>query len=128
MLGITGLGASFFEIEESLVVLQQDLPMIEWTRDYVIVANFSLFTIVLIPVMAVWCFASRIARLIMAVMCVLPILALGSALFIGLRDDDLLFGLVVDPALTIFATVILYLPSSSRWLSQERSLDPTVFK
>ena len=95
VLGIIGLGASFFEIEESLEVLQQDLPMIEWTRDYVIVSNFSLFTILLIPVIAVWCFASRIARLIVAVMCVLPILALGSALYFGLADDDLFFGLVV---------------------------------
>ncbi len=48
----------------------------QWSRDAVIVAVSARFTIVLIPVIAVWAFASTIARILVTIMAALSLLLL----------------------------------------------------
>lgn len=126
------LSIGVVELVEGLVVLdvshfQSSFPAFAWNQDWVIVYYSAMFSIVLIPLVAIWLFASRVARVIVTVffaialpwdLMVLKSAAIGTLL----NPLDLLTAIA-----RAVAIVLLYLPASSRWLGVRKSLDNNVF-
>ena len=112
---VTGLSS----IEENLEVLRFDLPWVDWDRDRVIIFESALFSITLIPVVAIWCFASRIARGIVLVMGVFSLMSLIIAVLFVWRNGGDTWWAALAPLLVLSCVGLLFLPSSNWWLRKE---------
>ncbi len=130
---LLSLAIGIAELVEGLVVLdvshfQSSFPTIPWNRDWVIVYYSAMFSIVLIPLVAIWAFASRIARIIVTVFfaVALPwdLVVLRSAAMGALLNPlDLTIAIVRTGAI-----VLLYLPASSRWLATDETRGAQIFE
>ncbi|EAQ28592.1 hypothetical protein NAP1_13373 [Erythrobacter sp. NAP1] len=117
------IAAGLSDLIESLLFIDPSsyeylFPIIDWTRETVIVFASAMFTIVLIPVVAVWFFASRTARTIVTVMFAISLpwhlLTVWSAVTDLVQSPlDLLEALAV-----IAAIALLHSRASSRWLER----------
>ena len=101
---------------------------VDWTRDKVIVFSSAMFTIVLLPVVAIWTFASKVARILVTVMAVPAVLHLYSTAEMALR-----FAWEFDPfsfafgILRLAAIALLYAPASQHWFARRREVDAETF-
>jgi hypothetical protein len=106
--------------------MQRRLPQIAWIEDFTIVFASARFTIVCIPVLAIWMFASRIARWLVTIM-------IGYRFLMELRSffdilpsgglDGWLYYNWPSPLSTILLTVgasLLFIPQSNLWFRSKR--------
>ena len=115
-------------IEASQAFWEFLIPDFEWGRDEVIVVLSARFTIVMIPVVAIWAFASRLARLLVAIM--LAFSAPGAIL----QTTDMI---ALDGAIwrwplwwllgMAVLVGLLFLPRSSYWLKRKGQVDAEIF-
>ena len=104
------------------------------SRDEKIIVVSAEFTIVCIPLVAIWVFGSRIARWVLAAFMVLGIVS-----WISIADSRY-WAYVAEAGPTVIiaqlpklvvwiAVALLFLPSSHRWLNQQRKMevDPETF-
>ena len=63
-------------LERAQDFLELFVPIFDWTRDWTIVLYSAVYSIVLIPVIAIWGFASRVARLLLTAMCLYSVMDL----------------------------------------------------
>ncbi len=130
--GLVALIRALGSLELSELTLQAQYPAIDWHRDWVIVWHSAWFSIVLIPVVAVWLFASRLARILVTLMALatLPALYRFSVLLAGDYpapwQAQAWLGLLQNAA-AVMAVALLFLGASSRWLRQERAHFDKVF-
>ena len=127
-LGTVDLLSTLSNLEVTRENLQFDLPSIIWTQDMVIVLYSALFSIVLIPVAAVWLFASKIARILVTVMSVFPLLNVVAAVYILSRDGFLSAILVWDSIATLCLVALLYFRPSGEWFEGRKALDAATFE
>lgn len=115
-------------LETSQFIFEGFLPEIEWNRDLVIVAVSARFTIAMIPVVAIWFLASRIAR-VLAVLMWLQSMPGGIYLSMSHIESEspvwtwpiwwlVGFGVLV---------LILFLPQSNRWFKTKGESDADAF-
>lgn len=117
---------SLMSIDHLVEVLSFDILSIAWDRDAAIVWSFSLFSIVLFPLVWIWGLGSRVARIVITVFAIPAVLKLIA--FIWLLVTRGLFDplSVLDSLVVVFAVGLLFTPSASRWLSKEEA-DPETF-
>ena len=130
--GLFALVRALSSLELSQLTLQAQYAAFDWNRDWVIVWHSAWFSIVLIPVVAIWLFASRLARLLVTVMALttLPAIFRFSALLAGdyppIWQAQAWIGLTQNAA-AVTAVALLYLGPSSQWFRQERANYEQVF-
>ena len=116
------------ELDEWVHLLAESMPFGTWTQDDAIVLNASLFTIVLIPLVAIWFFASKIARALVTAFNMLI-----AAMFVSTAFKEPSF-LTEEWLHTVYAIImiaivgLLYLPSANQWFAKEATVDPAVFE
>ena len=108
--------------------LERALPMVAWNDDLLIVAASAIFSIVLIPLVAIWFFASRIARVIVTVMAVLFVSTLlHSAVSTGFETRTSIVSFVL--ALFAYSSVaLLWVPQAKTWFRRGARVEPAVFE
>jgi len=123
---VVGLIWSLMTIDQTVETLKFDLPAFNWDRDAAIVWSFSLFSIVLFPLVWIWGLGSRIARIVITVFAIPAALKLIAFiwLFVSRGFFDPLT--VLDSLVVVSAVGLLFTPSASRWLSKEEA-DPETF-
>lgn len=117
-LGLASLLDDLLHIDDVVEILAFDIPSIAWNRDLAIVFSSALFTIVMIPVVAIWCFASNVARILMTVMMVPSALKLFGALWLTATRNVLAGEAIVSGSLLLIAVGLLYTKPASEWLSR----------
>ena len=126
--GVYALHLGIVAADVTLSHIKATWPSVGWTRDVIIVIQSALFTIVLIPVIAIWAYASRIARILLVVMSVPKLLHL-----IAMVCSALEFGQVFNPfpilsaVLQLVAVGLLFTPSAAHWFARKEEVDPDVF-
>lgn len=117
-----GLGS----LEVQLLMFQSQWPGFGWSRDWVIVWFSAWFSIVLIPVVALVGFASRIARILVTIM---ALIASPAAVIHGasLAQGEQSWVAFLSASAVLIAAGLLYLPPASRWLRQEAWDDEQAF-
>ncbi|MGJ8606252.1 MAG: hypothetical protein ACSHXH_19235 [Marivita sp.] len=112
--------------------MQAQYPAFDWDQDRVIIWLSAWFTIVLIPVVGVWVFANRLARILVTLMALaaLPTIYRFAALLLGdyppMWQAMAWAGLAQNGAI-IAAVMLLFLPPSSRWLHKDKEISPETF-
>ncbi len=131
--GLLALTRALGSLELSELTLQAQYAAIDWNRDWVIIWHSAWFSIVLIPVVAIWLFASRLARVLVTIMALttLPAIYRFSVLLAGdylpSWQAQAWLGLLQNGA-AVMAVALLYLSISSKWLRQERAHYEQVFR
>ena len=126
--GLYGLHRDIGAAETTASHMMTFAPWIEWNRDWAIVLASALFTIVLIPVAAIWAFASRIARNLVVLMALPVVLHLYQLIETALWSEQVFNPLpMAFAALRLSAVVLLFTPSSLRWLSPVQEVGPETF-
>lgn len=120
VLGLASLLDDLRHIDDLVEILAFDIPSIAWDRDLAIVFSSAIFTIVMIPVVAIWCFASRIARILITVMIIPSALQLLGALWITATRSEFVGDVIVSSSLLVVAVALLYTPPASHWLSHSK--------
>ncbi|MEO0590335.1 MAG: hypothetical protein AAFZ11_07205 [Pseudomonadota bacterium] len=113
------------DVEAQTFALQRTYPTLEWNNDLAIVLMSADTTIILIPVVAVWMFRSRIARILVTVMAIPTVWLLVQFAFLGLGVSG---PLLADSGLRLLAVALLYTPAASAWLRSEGDIDVGVFR
>ena len=101
----------------------------EGSRDVAIVTACALFTIVLIPLTAIWFFASKIARIFVSVM---SVLVLGStAVLIAIDGFDEAVGedrvSLLLASLSSVAAILLWRRPANEWFDRKGARDADAF-
>lgn len=103
-------------LETSQFIFEEFLPEIEWNRDLVIVAVSARFTIVMIPVVAIWFFASRIARILAVLMW---LQSMPGGIYLSMSHIESASPIWAWPIWWLVGfgmlVLILFLPRSNRW-------------
>lgn len=125
--GLFNLVSGLTYLSEQEQLLRNQFPRIGWNADWVIVWVSAQFTIVLIPIIAIWVFASRFARIIVTVMALVSLPWLASY-----ARTYSLYGVVdwiglMQASLVVMPAGLLFLPSASKWLRQEAVDDTAIF-
>lgn len=99
-------------------------------RDIMIVVLSAQFTIVLIPVIAVWVFASRIARWIITALSLWSLVWWAEAMWSWQAQMSAAEGVIsVASALPIYlAWLLLFTPSANRWFKTNRTPEVEIFE
>ena len=125
---IYNLVYGLYSIELWIADLSQTYPEVDWDRDSVIVALSARFTIVMIPVVAIWGFGSRIARILVAAMAVLSLPGAAFQVYDRLDMGILIWGrTVVFTLIVVVLTALLFTPPARRWFAKEPDIDPATF-
>lgn len=123
---LVGLIWSLMTIDQTVELLKIDFPAFAWDRDAAIVWSFSLFSIVLFPLVWIWGLGSRIARIVITVLAIPAALKLTGFVWLlvtrGVFDP---LGLL-DTLVVLVAVGLLFAPSASQWLGKEE-VDPETF-
>ncbi|MEM7779664.1 MAG: hypothetical protein AAF697_04630 [Pseudomonadota bacterium] len=90
------------------------LGAIDWTREREIILAFTVMTIICIPVLAIWGFASRIARTLVAAFSA-PGLLFGWASAM-VDEKSYATALLAESILCLTVIALLFTPATSRWL------------
>jgi len=113
------------DVEAQTIALQRAYPTLEWNNDLAIVLMSAETTIILIPVVAVWMFRSRVARILVTVMAIPTVWLLAQFAFLGLGASG---PLLADSVLRVIAVALLYTPAASAWFRPEEGIDVGVFR
>ncbi|MEO0870943.1 MAG: hypothetical protein AAFY19_03135 [Pseudomonadota bacterium] len=108
--------------------LKRIVPEFDWNRDAVIVALSTRFTIVMIPVVAIWGFRSRIARILVTAMAILSVPQAVLQAYDRLDLGVAVWGKTVFfTVLVVVVVSLLFAPAAKHWFSKERDIDPATF-
>lgn len=89
----------------------------EWNRDWTIVASSAWFTVELIPIAAIWLWASRFARGFITAMAAIKVVLILS----NLPMLYALPGVLVGQSISLVAVALLYTRAANAWFDKERS-------
>lgn len=120
--GIWGLIGGLSNIDLWLDHYEYIFPAIEWDRDRVIIAMSARFTIVCIPVVAIWGFASRIARWLLSVF--ITASALIAAWEIIGAGGDIDWQNTITLSVMVVGIALLFTPPARAWFRKEKAIDP----
>ncbi len=125
--GIFELVRGLLDLEYWVGALEGASPQYSWTTESAIVLNSAIFTIMLIPIIAIWFFASTFAR---SFVTVFSLLGLAGLIFLIVDNPPASLDVILEDAysLAIIATfVLLYLPSAHTWFAKKPEIDPATF-
>jgi hypothetical protein len=94
-----------------------------WSRDSALVASFSVFTIALIPILWIFILAAKRARWVVLVFGFFKIWLWAQPRPLYAYGAYLEVLLIAELALITIGLIVLFVPSSTRWLDHERSID-----
>ena len=127
--GVYDLVVALADLETWRESLEEFVAAEDATRELAIVTASALFTIVLIPLVALWFFASRIARLFVSAIAALFIA--GSGLVAAQDGVASLFENDAESVTLAFAAslavVLLYVPDARDWFARRGFVDADVF-
>jgi hypothetical protein len=109
------LAAALFDLPAQAETLRSLGLGLEWNRDWTIVASAAWFTIELIPITAVWLFASRFARAFITAMA-------GLKAVLILTNLPMLYalpGILLGQSIALVAVGLLFARDSNRWFARE---------
>lgn len=119
---------SLTSLETSQLIWESFLPEIEWNRDLVIVAVSARFTIVMIPVIVIWSFASRIARILAVLMWLQSV---PGGIYLSISHIESASPIWTWPIWWLVGfgvlVLILFLPRSNRWFKNKGESDADAF-
>ncbi|WP_296717662.1 hypothetical protein [Erythrobacter sp.] len=131
------LMAGAWELAYRLAVLhrfQMQLAGQTLSEDWIIVFFSARFTIVCIPVIAIWLFGSRVARWLITIMTVWATLTVLSQFdmarlqrTIGMNPLDIWYRYGARLAY-IFAVALLFIPAARRWFARQQETVEEIFE
>lgn len=103
------------------------LPLFGWTPDFAIIASFSQFSIALIPLVWIYFLASNRARWVVLVFGIVKIgLSVPPASSsVQLKAPGLIW---LEAGLVVVALIMLFWPSTSRWVMEKGEGEHAVFE
>ena len=120
LVAFLGLANGLIDWSFELPRWQSRIGWIEWTYESVVVAEFTEFTIALIPIVWIYVFAAARARWIVLVFSLLKLSMLWWAISNAFGGAGLPApAAVLEAILIVAALVLLFLPVSVRWLNGE---------
>ncbi len=125
--GLFELAWGIAESGDALEALREDFPDTDWTFDHMIILNSALFSIVLIPIVAIWFFASKVARAIVTAFACLTAVGIVASFWAYpfVASEDLLETVYTVAVLGTFGW--LFVPSANQWFEKVRQIDPATF-
>lgn len=117
------LAAALWDLPAQEEILRSLGLGFEWNRDWTIVASSAWFTVELVPITAVWLFASRFARGFITAMAAIKVVLILS----NLPMLYALPGILLGQSLSLLAVALLYTPAANAWF-ERREQDPAVFE
>lgn len=119
---IGGLG----NIDGWLDQYREIAPQLPWDREWVIVALSARFSIVCIPVIAIWIYKGVVARVLVSVFTLIPLMGIIRLLGEGL--DALGWEGAIGGALLVLGCALLYTPSARMWFEPKAKVAQEVFE
>jgi hypothetical protein len=125
-IGLWSLIEVLLELDFHTHRLQRRLPQIAWSEDFTIVFASARFSIVCIPVVAIWAFGSRIARWLVTMMIGYQFFSLlwdGLTILRAGGLDGWLYYNWPSHLTTVLLTVgigLLFTPPSNLWFQSKR--------
>ncbi|MEE4337603.1 hypothetical protein [Erythrobacter sp.] len=117
------LAAALWDLPAQEEILRSLGLGFEWNRDWTIVASSAWFTVELIPILAVWLWASRFARGFITAMA-------GVKVVLILSNLPMLYalpGVLAGQSISLVAVALLYTRAANDWFAR-KSDDPAVFE
>ncbi|MEO1647234.1 MAG: hypothetical protein AAFR32_00270 [Pseudomonadota bacterium] len=113
--GLEGYIGALFDLSSWELVFEDTLPHFAWNRDWTIVTLSARFTVVCIPVAAIWIWGARFARTLFTLFTFI----LGAGLIRTLAEGtaEVAAWDMAKIAALIFACALLFTPSANRWLT-----------
>ncbi len=124
--GLWALIGGLNEIDGWLAQYRELMPQFPWDRDWVIVALSARFSIICIPVIAIWGFRSVVARVLVCAFTLIPLM--GMIRQFGEALDGLGWGAFAGGGLLVVGCAPLYLPSARAWFAPEPPDQVAVFE
>ncbi|MEM7701323.1 MAG: hypothetical protein AAF251_05245 [Pseudomonadota bacterium] len=112
--GLDGYIGALYSLLDWEVTFAEAVPQFRWNRDWTIVALSARLTIICIPVVAIWFWGARFARMLVTLFTVLLL-----ASFIRAIAQSELPMETMDITKTValgLACALLFTPSANRWL------------
>ena len=122
------LTAGLMFLDNQELVLRRQFPSLPLTRDWVIVWVCAQFTIVLFPITAICVFAKRFAKFLVSAMALVSLPWVWSYLRTFQQYGIMDWVGLSQSLVMVLAAGLLYLPSASRWLKQEKPAYDQVFE
>ena len=116
---IIALAQALGSLDEFTERLRDTASFIEWDRDRAIIFASARFTIVLIPIIAVWGFASHIARVLVTFMTIPSLTTIASLLFTMAMGETVNIALLGNALLRVGAVALLYTKWAAPWFAKE---------
>lgn len=117
------LAAALWDLPAQEEILRSLGLGFEWNRDWTIVASSAWFTVELIPIAAIWLWASRFARGFITAMAAIKVVLILS----NLPMLYALPGVLVGQSTSLAAVALLYTRAANVWFDKESS-DGAVFE
>ena len=128
-IALYGLIVDLQSLDVWVLELTRIVPEVDWDRDRTIIVFSARFTIVMIPIVAIWGFGSGIARLIVAGMTLLSLPGAAMQIYDRWGMGFETWGRpAVLSFLTIGAVSVLFTASAKSWFGKERAIDPATFE
>ena len=127
-LGLIDYVTAIASLEEALETLRLSAAGIDWNQDLLIVWYSALLSIVLIPVIAIWLFASRTARWIVTAMSAISLLNVLLSIVFLLTSGRFEGWSFTMSFLSLLCVALLFAPASNRWLRKEEMSDAATFE
>ncbi|MEL6528788.1 MAG: hypothetical protein AAGK01_12720 [Pseudomonadota bacterium] len=117
------------QLPQMQAIYELRYPWIDWNRDWTIVALSAMFSIAFIPVVWIYCFASRMARWLVTLFIAIRLLDLPQQLTTWFSMRDVVSPLILfEPTLIVLALICLFMPGSNQWLAKKKETDLAVFE
>ncbi|MDJ0978545.1 MAG: hypothetical protein QNI87_08405 [Erythrobacter sp.] len=117
--GLHTLITSLAHLDDWLFDFANALPQLPWNRDWVIVALSARFTIVCIPVAAIWIWRAGFARTLVTLFTFLACASLIRVLAEGSDPPDAMG--VAKTLIIAGANALLFTPSANQWLRRDEA-------
>lgn len=127
-LGLSDLIIGLSDIDTQIAALTYDLPSIPWSRDLAIVWISALFTIVLIPVAAIWFRASKIARALVTIAAIPSLVAVLAFAHLAITSNEYGWLVLFNAVMILVAVASLYTNSASTWFNDTCNAREEVFE
>jgi len=127
-IGLWGLLIGLQSLDSWALELARFTPDRMPNRDWAIVFLSARFSIVMIPVVAIWFFTSKVARLLVSLMVMVSAIGLFSAVQRWLEAGGIEWETLFLILSSWVAVALLYLPAAHHWFAGEKSTDSMVFE
>ncbi len=124
--GLWALIGGLNDIDGWLAQYRNILPQFPSDRDWIIVVLSARFSIVCIPVIAIWCFRSVVARVLVCAFTLVPLMGIIRQL--GDTLDALSWDTMAGGGLLVAGCALLYSPSARAWFAPEPLKQEAVFE